>query len=357
MIKKPIYTFKDVTDTGIDKVPNNSTVFIKDNGLGTSKQILLLVKDAGWDDTTPISTVLSATTRWQSSLDEGLPIGGIVMYSGTLTELPLNWKLCDGSSGTPDLRGQFIYGASDQASIGNTGGSNDAIVVTHDHTSASHSHTMNQHDHTMSHTHNHSHTHGMGTHDHTSASHSHTMNQHDHTSAAHSHTMGTHLHSVTHDHGAFNSAGAGAHDHGIASAAKLWISATGDGLATGAGGITDTFYPATDHVHSINVPSVTVNTVAVDPGDTNSTTPNSTGSTDPGDTNATTPNKVGATDPGDTNSQSSTNTGASSESNTGSKDPGDTNSTTPNNTGSSGSNGSNENMPAYIILAYIMRIS
>lgn len=38
-----------------------------------------------------------------------LPKGTIVMFNGT--EAPLGWKICDGSEGTPDLRGKFVLGA------------------------------------------------------------------------------------------------------------------------------------------------------------------------------------------------------------------------------------------------------
>ena len=51
-----------------------------------------------------------------------VPVGGIIMFSGTLTGLPANFKLCDGANGTPDLRNAFIKGANDQSEIGNSGG-------------------------------------------------------------------------------------------------------------------------------------------------------------------------------------------------------------------------------------------
>jgi len=36
--------------------------------------------------------------------------GVIVAYGGDVTNLPVGWVLCDGTNGTPDLRGRFIYG-------------------------------------------------------------------------------------------------------------------------------------------------------------------------------------------------------------------------------------------------------
>ena len=68
----------------------------------------------------------------------------IMMWSGTIATIPSGWLLCNGSSGTPDLRDRFIVGAtSDDAGVAKTnitgaltqtGGSKDAIVVSHTHT-------------------------------------------------------------------------------------------------------------------------------------------------------------------------------------------------------------------------------
>lgn len=38
-----------------------------------------------------------------------IPIGGIIMWAGAA--VPSGWVLCDGASGTPDLRGRFILGS------------------------------------------------------------------------------------------------------------------------------------------------------------------------------------------------------------------------------------------------------
>lgn len=50
-----------------------------------------------------------------------VPIGGIVMYS-SIAPLPANWKICDGTAGTPDLRDRFIIGAG-TFGLGTQGGS------------------------------------------------------------------------------------------------------------------------------------------------------------------------------------------------------------------------------------------
>ncbi len=53
----------------------------------------------------------------------GVPIGGIIMWSGSIANIPEGWALCDGSNGTPDLRDRFIVGAGNSYIIGATGGS------------------------------------------------------------------------------------------------------------------------------------------------------------------------------------------------------------------------------------------
>jgi hypothetical protein len=111
--------------------------FKLDGSAGTSGQVLV---SAG-----------SNTPTWAN----GFPSGGIIMWSGTIATIPSGWYLCNGSNSTPDLRNKFIIGAfSDDSgtakttitgSATQTGGSKDAIVVSHTHTATvtdpTHQHT------------------------------------------------------------------------------------------------------------------------------------------------------------------------------------------------------------------------
>ena len=83
------------------------------------------------------------------------------MWSGTQAELDVTpeWKICDGNNGTPDLRNKFIVASNDISKTGittqigvspyepgDTGGSANATLVTHNHGGStgldgSHSHT------------------------------------------------------------------------------------------------------------------------------------------------------------------------------------------------------------------------
>jgi len=46
----------------------------------------------------------------------------IVMWSGTIANIPIGWHLCDGTSGTPNLVDRFIVGAGSMYEVGATGG-------------------------------------------------------------------------------------------------------------------------------------------------------------------------------------------------------------------------------------------
>ena len=82
-------------------------------------------------------------TAWRKgSSDSGIPSGCILLWSGSVSDIPSGWYLCNGQNSTPDLRNKFIVGAhSDGANSawpnlapGHTGGSANAIVVDHNHT-------------------------------------------------------------------------------------------------------------------------------------------------------------------------------------------------------------------------------
>ncbi len=55
-----------------------------------------------------------------------VPVGGIIMWSGAVNEIPNGWKLCDGSTSggitLPDLRNRFIVGAGNKYQVAATGG-------------------------------------------------------------------------------------------------------------------------------------------------------------------------------------------------------------------------------------------
>ena len=84
---------------------------------------------AGGTNNTQIATTAFVQTN-------GFPSGGIVMWSGSIASIPSGWLLCNGSSGTPDLRDRFIVGAGSTYAVAATGGSANAVVVSHTHTAS-----------------------------------------------------------------------------------------------------------------------------------------------------------------------------------------------------------------------------
>ena len=93
----------------------------------------------------------SNTPTWGNAFVAGM----IMLWSGSSASIPSGWLLCDGSNSTPDLRNRFVVGATSTYAVGATGGSADAIVVSHTHTATStvtdpgHTHNYGQNERTQ----------------------------------------------------------------------------------------------------------------------------------------------------------------------------------------------------------------
>lgn len=62
----------------------------------------------------------------QVDFQPAMPVGSVVDWAGDFDNPPTGWAVCDGTSGTPDLRGRFTLGADSatgSGSLGNSGGS------------------------------------------------------------------------------------------------------------------------------------------------------------------------------------------------------------------------------------------
>jgi hypothetical protein len=76
-----------------------------------------------------------------------MPTGAIILWSGAVASIPTGWALCDGTSGTPDLRNRFVYGAGGSGYLtpGATGGASSAISSgdgSHNHSGATGAHQL-----------------------------------------------------------------------------------------------------------------------------------------------------------------------------------------------------------------------
>lgn len=92
------------------------------------------------------NVLISSGSAWASQALNTFSTGMILLWSGSIATIPSGWALCDGTNGTPNLCDRFIVGAGNTYAVDATGGSADAIVVSHTHTASvtdpGHTHTL-----------------------------------------------------------------------------------------------------------------------------------------------------------------------------------------------------------------------
>jgi microcystin-dependent protein len=108
-------------------------------GNATLSSTLTVNSSVGTAGQALLSRGAGLSPEWGAAFVSGM----IMMWSGSIASIPSGWLLCNGSNGTPDLRNRFVVGAGSTYAVGATGGSADAIVVSHTHTinDPGHSHT------------------------------------------------------------------------------------------------------------------------------------------------------------------------------------------------------------------------
>ena len=166
-------TVKNTTGTGI-AVPAGKSMWVYNNGTnvvevtthtpvssgGTGAYTLTANNVIIGNGTSAVGFVAPGTsgnlltsdgTTWTSAAAPTAFITGmIILWSGSIASIPSGFALCDGTSGTPDLRDKFIVGAGSTYAVDATGGSADATLPTHTHTATStsvvtdpgHTHTL-----------------------------------------------------------------------------------------------------------------------------------------------------------------------------------------------------------------------
>lgn len=113
----------------------SSTALNKDQFTGTTYLGIKVGTDA---ELAPRQQLTSVAYALQTAA--GVPTGGIIMWSGTVADIPAGWALCDGSNGTPNLRDKFIVGAGSGYAVGATGGEVAHILTVNE--MPSHNHTI-----------------------------------------------------------------------------------------------------------------------------------------------------------------------------------------------------------------------
>jgi hypothetical protein len=142
----------------------------------------------------------------------GIPSGGIIMWSGSLVEIPPTWLLCDGTgtglNKTPDLRDKFIMGAGNK-DIGVTGGGTSGSTAISIAQMPSHDHAWSFSDGSTTKKGGHAHTWTGET--------AKKQSPHTHTWSGTSGYSGSHTHTTSSDgHHVHTALAAGDHDHSIA---------------------------------------------------------------------------------------------------------------------------------------------
>jgi hypothetical protein len=86
--------------------------------------------------TAPAGTANNQVATTAFVINNGVPSGCILLWSGSIISVPSGWYLCDGTNGTPNLTNKFIVGAGSTYNVAATGGSANSIVVSHTHTAS-----------------------------------------------------------------------------------------------------------------------------------------------------------------------------------------------------------------------------
>lgn len=68
-----------------------------------------------------------------------IPSGMIMIWSGSETDIPAGWALCNGQNNTPDLTDKFVLGAGNSYNVGDIGGASEHILTIEEMPSHSHS--------------------------------------------------------------------------------------------------------------------------------------------------------------------------------------------------------------------------
>lgn len=79
------------------------------------------------------------TPELNAHIDQQMPQGGIILWSGAANNVPAGWALCDGQNNTPDLRDKFIVGAGSAYQPGDAGGAATVQLTTNELPAHTHS--------------------------------------------------------------------------------------------------------------------------------------------------------------------------------------------------------------------------
>ena len=114
-------------------------------GTLTSTGTATAVTQSPGTDNTTLATTAFVTAAVAALVT--VPPGLISLWSGSVASIPSGWAICDGTNGTPNLRDRFVVGAGSTYAVDATGGSANAIAVSHTHTFSATTSTVGDHQH------------------------------------------------------------------------------------------------------------------------------------------------------------------------------------------------------------------
>lgn len=114
-------------------------------------QLRLTAADSSFDQvklTAGTGITITRTSATEINISASLiPSGMIMIWSGTINDIPTGWELCDGANNRPDLRDKFVIGAGPKFTVGATGGDANASVISHTHSFTATTATGGTHNH------------------------------------------------------------------------------------------------------------------------------------------------------------------------------------------------------------------
>ena len=97
---------------------------------GGTLTVQTVANDASaYSDLSSVGVTSAGLLKKVDSIAAPIPVGGIIMWSGAIVDIPTGWALCNGSNNTPDLRNKFVAGAGDSYAVDATGGNNEITLA------------------------------------------------------------------------------------------------------------------------------------------------------------------------------------------------------------------------------------
>ena len=168
-----LYVFKNNLETAKSKINRSESLYKNAFKFFISNENNLSIKinKGNVEETINMESVIENVSSMQNIINNILPSGSIIIWSGSINEIPSGFAFCDGTNRTPDLRGRFIVcydpGDEDYNEIDKIGGFKTVTLEnkhmpSHNHSGSAVESDSHDHEGTVT-SNNGSHTHGIKT--------------------------------------------------------------------------------------------------------------------------------------------------------------------------------------------------